>query len=107
MAIDPVIVPDSRSEFGRQFKFHEVFRAEIAVINGRRALASRQQIDLEIEAGEDATGEPVLTPAENANVVGAAGSARPHSASERFRRWRRRVSFNAWTTCQRCLVAVI
>ena len=72
MAIDTVIPPEGRSEFGTQFKFHEVFEAEIALINGRRAQASRRPIELEIEASEGVTGEPVLTPAENANVVGLA-----------------------------------
>ena len=72
MAIDTVIAPEGRSEFGTQFKFHEVFKAEIALINGRRAQTSRHPIELEIEASEDVTGEPVLTPAENANVVGLA-----------------------------------
>ena len=69
MAIDTVIGPEGRSEFGTQFNFPEVFKAEIALINGRRAQASRQPIELQ---PEDAAGEPVLTPAENANVIGLA-----------------------------------
>jgi hypothetical protein len=37
----------SRAEFGAQFKFHEVLKAEIALINRRRALNSRDAIELE------------------------------------------------------------
>jgi hypothetical protein len=61
-----------RPEFGAQFKFHEVLEAEIALINRRRVLDSRDSIELEIETAEDQSGEPVLAPAENANVVGLA-----------------------------------
>jgi hypothetical protein len=71
MAVDaPTKGP--RPEFGAQFKFDEVLKAEIALINRRRALDSRDPIELEIEALEDQSGEPVLAPAENANVVGLA-----------------------------------
>jgi hypothetical protein len=61
-----------RPEFGAQFKFHEVLKAEIALINRRRALESRDPIELEIETAEDQSGQPVLAPAEKANVVGLA-----------------------------------
>jgi hypothetical protein len=61
-----------RPEFGTQFKFHEVLKAEIELINRRRALDSRDPIELEIETAEDQFGEPVLAPSENANVVGLA-----------------------------------
>jgi hypothetical protein len=60
------------AEFGAQFKFHEVFQKEITLINRRRAADPRGEIELRIEAVEDVSGEPVLAPAENANVVGLA-----------------------------------
>jgi hypothetical protein len=58
------------AEFGALFKFHEVFQKEIALINQRRAGDPRGEIQLQIEALEDVSGEPVLAPPENANVVG-------------------------------------
>jgi hypothetical protein len=73
VVVDTVIAPEgARPEFGARFKFHEVFEAEIALINQRRAEDFRDPIELEIEAPEDISGEPVLAPAENANVVGLA-----------------------------------
>ena len=60
------------AEFGARFKFHEIFQKEIALINERRTGDSRGKIELEIEALEDESGEPVLAPAEKANVVGLA-----------------------------------
>lgn len=58
--------------FGAQFKFHEVFQNEIGLINERRIGDPRGKIELKIEALENDSGEPVLAPAENANVVGLA-----------------------------------
>jgi hypothetical protein len=73
MAVDPVTASEgTKSEFGAQFKFHQVFEAEIERINQRRAQASRDPIKLETEAPEDISGEPVRAPAENSNVVGLA-----------------------------------
>jgi hypothetical protein len=73
VVVDTATAPDgTRPEFGARFKFHEVFEAEIALINRRRAQSSRDPIELETESPEDLSGEPVLAPAENANVVGLA-----------------------------------
>jgi hypothetical protein len=74
VASDPVIArTDGRpAEFGALFKFYEVFQKEIALINQRRARDPRGEIQLQIEALEDISGEPVLAPLENANVVGLA-----------------------------------
>ena len=60
--------------FGCVFKFHEVFRGEVALINERRTANEdpRGTINLETEAQEDTTGEEVLRPAEEAAVVGLA-----------------------------------
>jgi Patatin-like phospholipase len=60
------------ADFGAQFKFHEVFQKEIALINQRRARYSRGEIKLQIEAPEDTSGEPVWAPLEDAKVVGLA-----------------------------------
>jgi hypothetical protein len=59
--------------FGEIVGFNEVFRREVLLINGRRAEDDpRDQIDLEIEAAEDTSGQPVLRPNENASVIGLA-----------------------------------
>ena len=57
---------------GGPLKFHEVFQEEIALINIRRARNARAAIDLQTEAAEDMAREPVLAPAEDANVIGLA-----------------------------------
>jgi len=60
------------AEFGTQFKFHEVFQEEIALINQRRVRDPRGEIKLQKEALEDISGDPVWAPPENAKVVGLA-----------------------------------
>ena len=74
MASDATIErePERPAEFGALFKFHEVYQAEIALINERRARDRRATIKLEVEAPKDLSGEPVFAPAESANVVGLA-----------------------------------
>jgi hypothetical protein len=74
VALDTVIKPEGErtTEFGVRYKFHEVFDKEIALINARRARDQRDEITLETEAVADISGEPVLAPAEGANVVGLA-----------------------------------
>jgi predicted acylesterase/phospholipase RssA len=59
--------------FGTVFDFNDVFHHEISVINDRRkqATPARVQIVL-LEEKPDSTGIPVLTPKENANIVGLA-----------------------------------
>jgi hypothetical protein len=58
--------------FGARYQFHEVFRKEIALINERRGRNGRGQIQLEIESPASASGEPVLAPRQDANVIGLA-----------------------------------
>ena len=73
MATDTIARADRRpAEFGALFRFHEVFQKEIALINQRRARDPRGEIQLQIEALEDISGEPVFSPPEEANVVGLA-----------------------------------
>jgi predicted acylesterase/phospholipase RssA len=60
---------------GQPVKFNDVFQSEVTVINGRRKDAEppRPSIALSQESGAiDSTGEPVLTPNEDANVIGLA-----------------------------------
>jgi predicted acylesterase/phospholipase RssA len=60
------------TNFGERFKFHEVFWAETALINRRRQDNARGTFQLEQEAPHDVSGERVLRPPLNANVVGLA-----------------------------------
>jgi hypothetical protein len=60
------------TEFGARVKFHEVFQKEVALINQRRARVQAGKIELQIEALEEVTGEPVLAHTESAKVVGLA-----------------------------------
>jgi hypothetical protein len=71
---DTVIAPEGErpADFGARHQFHEVFRKEIALINERRVQNGRGEIQLETEAPENMSDEPVFAPAEGANVVGLA-----------------------------------
>jgi hypothetical protein len=63
VATDTIARADRRpAEFGALFRFHEVFQKEIALINQRRARDPRGEIQLQIEALEDISGEPVFPP---------------------------------------------
>jgi hypothetical protein len=79
VASDTVGAPEGSqpTKFVSTVKFHQVFRAEIEVINKRRAPDPpdppdpRGTIDLEEEA-KDNCGEPIWRPPENASLVGLA-----------------------------------
>lgn len=55
------------------FDFTDVFRAEIAVINARRASQERSRAPVVLaEEATDSAGNPILAPNDDANLVGLA-----------------------------------
>jgi hypothetical protein len=75
MANQPGAAPDAQpSDFGKKFKFDEIFEREIAVINNRRRryADSRGTIRLELETPANASGERTRRPPRDAGVVGLA-----------------------------------
>jgi hypothetical protein len=55
------------------FDFTDVFRAEIAVINARRASQDRSRAPVVLaEEATDSAGNPILAPNDDANLVGLA-----------------------------------
>jgi hypothetical protein len=72
------------------FDFTDVFRAEIAVINARRASQERSRAPVVLaEEATDSAGNPILAPNDDANLVGLALSGeacdRRRSVSARCR----------------------
>jgi len=59
--------------FGTLLDFNDVFRLEISIINDRRKRKTLAQapIVLQNERAIDSTGDPILTPNEDANLTKA------------------------------------